>query len=314
MTRNATNPPGEKPPGTVGKSEGLDKDPHNVGGGAAMSDVTNEPCVFVTAQRKATEIEGALQRKGVRVEHCPALLTTPVEDDPRLMATTRHIIESSPDFVVVTTGRGLRGWLSAADAEGCGTELRETLRGARIVARGAKALGALRGEKIPVEWVSHEETAADVGRYLSTLSLEGRTVVVQHHGTGSDGLDELIESRGGKSEPVVTYRSDPPSDSEPLLNSIRAAAHGGAIGVLFTSASGSEEWLALMSETDRAQIQRATRTGKTALFAVGDVTAAPLVAAGLSVRVPSRFRLGAVLTLITRWASDLRTPTMETTS
>lgn len=260
--------------------------------------------VYVTAQRKAEDIQRALQRKGVRVEHCPALVTTEVDRDEDLIRASRRIATSHPDIVVVTTGVGLRGWLTAADRHEFGVELRESVGQARVLARGAKALGALRAEGIPVDWVSEEETADDVARHLSGMELTGRHVVVQHHGTGADGLDELIESRGAVVEPIVTYKSVPPTDPAPLRRSIEAAAQGSGTGVLFTSAGGAEQWLAHMSDAELSAVGRRLDEGETALLAVGDVTAQPLKEAGLSVRVPPRFRLGALLKLASAWAAE----------
>lgn len=260
--------------------------------------------VFVTAERKADEIQRALERKGVRVEHCPALLTTSVDHDEDLIRASRRVAASRPDVVVVTTGVGLRGWLAAADRHEFGADLRESVGQARVLARGAKALGALRAEGIPVDWVSEEETAEDVARHLSGLDLSGRHVVVQHHGTGADGLDEMIESRGAVVEPIVTYKSVPTPDPEPLRQSIESAAAGRGTGVLFTSASGAEEWLTHMTDAERSAVGRRIDEGETALLAVGDVTARPLKEAGLTPRVPQRFRLGALLKLASAWADE----------
>ena len=54
------------------------------------------------------------------------------------------------DLVVATTGVGFRGWLEAAEA--WDLPLVEHLRSARVLARGPKARGAIRGGGLVDAW------------------------------------------------------------------------------------------------------------------------------------------------------------------
>lgn len=259
-------------------------------------------CIHVTAQRKADEIETVLVRNGLTVRHCPTITTTPVLEDQDLLEVTREIIRVHPDLLVVTTGVGFRGWMSAAESAGLKEELTKSLGGAMIVARGAKARGAVVGEGLETAWVSSEETAADVADHLRGLDVADRSVVIQHHGMGADGLDDVVRSLGGSVTPVATYRYAPATDTTDIDRSIRQSVTGRPVGVLFTSAGGAEAWLDRVPRADIDALARLSAVGTTGLFAVGSVTAQPLVDAGLTPIIPHRFRLGTLLKKVVEWS------------
>ncbi|MGK4064944.1 uroporphyrinogen-III synthase [Rothia sp. HC945] len=263
-------------------------------------------CIHVTAQRKADEIETVLVRNGLDVRHCPTITTTPVLEDQDLLEVTRDIIRANPDLVVVTTGIGFRGWMAAAESAGLKEELTKSLGGAMILARGAKARGAVVGEGLEAAWVSSEETAADVADHLRGLDVAGRSVVVQHHGMGADGLDDVARSLGASVTPVVTYRYAPATNTTDIDRSISESVTGRPVGVLFTSAGGAEAWLDRVSTTEIDALARLSAAGTTGLFAVGSVTAQPLVDAGLTPIIPHRFRLGTLLKKVIEWSERIQ--------
>ncbi|WP_129658680.1 uroporphyrinogen-III synthase [Rothia halotolerans] len=262
--------------------------------------------VHLTAQRRSEDIDAALSRRGAEIFHCPSMVTTPVDDDEQLPGRTREIIAFAPQIVIVTTGIGLRGWLASAEAHGLRDELLARLGEARIIARGAKANGAIRAVGLEAEWTSPEETAEDVLRYLREGDLAGRRVAVQHHGMGTDGLEESLREAGAEPLGVVVYRYVVPADPEPVRRSVREAAEGGADAVIFTAAGGSIEWLRAADAVQLAALAERTRREELGLFAVGPVTARPLEEAGLRVHVPPRYRLGAMLRQVAAWGIERR--------
>ena len=73
--------------------------------------------VAVTADRRRADLAALLRRRGARVIEAPTLKLVPLEDDAELRAATRACVDDPPDYVVATTGRGWRGWISAAEGE-----------------------------------------------------------------------------------------------------------------------------------------------------------------------------------------------------
>ena len=262
--------------------------------------VQGEPltgCVIViTADRRKAELASALERRGATIAHAPALSIIPHIDDPQLLAATRAIIARPPDIVVALTGIGFRGWLEAADAGGIATELVWAIRDARLVARGPKARGAIQAAGLEADWVAESETAAEVRDYLLAEGVDGLRIAIQHHGNGSDGLDEAFTAAGAEVQSLLVYGWGAPIDKIPHFEWLDRAAAGQADAVVFTSAPAAEMWLegAKSQGIFEAIVQR-TVDLRLCLTAVGPVTAAPLKAAGLVVSYPTRWRLGALV-------------------
>jgi uroporphyrinogen-III synthase len=279
-----------------------------VTGGDDVSQV-GEPlagCVMViTADRRKRELAAALERRGAEVKFAPALSTVSHLDDEQLIADTRALIAAPPDIVVATTGIGFRGWVEAADAAGIAEDLLEVMRGARLIARGPKARGAIQANGLEADWVAETETAAELRDFLLADGVEGLRIAVQHHGNGSDGLDEAFVAAGASVQSLVVYGWGPPQDPQPHRTWIDGAAAGSVDAVLFTSAPGVEAWLEGVREAGVFEaIRDRAAAGDLVLASVGPVTAAPLQAAGLVTCHPDRWRLGALVRELVKHYSE----------
>jgi len=255
--------------------------------------------MLVTADRRAGELGGALQRRGAAVRYAPALSMVPNESDALLVAATRDLLVAPPDIAVVTTGIGFRPWIEAADAIGLAEPLLAALAQARIVARGPKARGAIQAAGLQADWVAESETSAEIAEVLLDEGVAGRRITVQHHGSGADGLDEAFTAAGALVQSLVVYRWGPPPDPAALEASVRAAAAGEIDTVVFTSAPGCAAWL---SAADAAGVEEPLhgqlRAGALVAAAVGPITARPLLERGIEPLVPARGRLGALVRTI----------------
>lgn len=269
-------------------------------GAAARIDQTLAGCVvLVTAERRKNELDAALARRGASVRHAAALGMVPNVDDAALLAATRDLVADPPDTVVVTTGIGFRGWIESADAVGLADDLVEALRGARLIARGPKARGAIQAAGLAPDWVAESETSAEVAQFLLDEGVAGRDIAVQHHGAGSDGLDEAFRAAGARVRSLVVYRWGPPPDPAAVASSVRAVAAGEIDAVTFTSAPGAAAWLAAAdAEGVLSAIVARCADGSVVMAAVGPVTAGPLQERGIEPIVPDRGRLGSLVRLV----------------
>lgn len=254
--------------------------------------------VLVTAQRRASDLALALERRGAVVTIAPSIGVESHIDEEALLAQTRRIIDGV-DVVVLTTGIGFRGWLETAEAAGLGSSLVDALARTRLIARGPKASGALQAAGLTPDWVAESETSAEIAELLLAEGVAGQSIAVQHHGACDDHLEERLTAAGAVTQGLVVYRWGPPPDADALRASVRDAGAGAYDAVTFTSAPGAAAWLtAARAEGVDDDIARATKDGSLVLAAVGPVTAEPLVAAGFEPIVPERFRLGALVRLI----------------
>jgi uroporphyrinogen-III synthase len=253
----------------------------------------------VTAHRRADDLIAALERRGAQVLHAPALALAPNEQDGALVIDTREVILARPEVVLVTTGYGMRRWFEVADAAGLGTELTAVLEQARIFARGPKAHGAVRAAGLLDAEASALDTTASLVDAMIAAGLTGRQVAIQLHGFTDDIQLARLREVSASVLTVTPYRWARPPAREQLPRLIRAACSRQLDAVTFTSAPAAT---ALLDAADDLGLRTGlvqALTDHVAAVAVGPVTAAPLARAGIPVIVPDRFRLGALIRLVT---------------
>lgn len=280
---------------------------------APLSDALHGCTVVIAVDRRAGELTAALERHGAVVRRAPALTIVPHIDDEALLARTRELIADPPDIVVATTGVGFRGWIDAAVEADLSDDLREALRDAVFVARGPKARGAIQQAGFMADWVAESETAAELGEYLVAQGVAGRRIVVQHHGSGADGLDELFGDHGADVVSLTVYRWGPPADPAAVRRSVVQTGEGEVDAVMFTSAPGAAQWLAEAAEAGALDaVRRRAATGRLLIAAVGPITAAPLRDADLPVLQAERGRLGSLVRAVVTHFGGGGAPTART--
>lgn len=280
---------------------------------APLSDALHGCTVVIAVDRRAGELTAALERHGAVVRRAPALTIVPHIDDEALLARTRELIADPPDIVVATTGVGFRGWIDAAVEADLSDDLHEALRDAVFVARGPKARGAIQQAGFMADWVAESETAAELGEYLVAQGVAGRRIVVQHHGSGADGLDELFGDHGADVVSLTVYRWGPPADPAAVRRSVVQTGEGEVDAVMFTSAPGAAQWLAEAAEAGALDaVRRRAATGRLLIAAVGPITAAPLRDADLPALQAERGRLGSLVRAVVTHFGGGGAPTART--
>jgi uroporphyrinogen-III synthase len=251
--------------------------------------------VAVTAARRKEELGALLDRRGARVVYAPAIRIVPLSDDAELVAATREVMARPVDLVIATTGVGFRGWLEAADA--WDLPLVEHLRSARVMARGPKARGAIRGGGLIDAWSPESESSAEVLAHLLSGAegpLEGRRIAVQLHGDPLPDLVAALRDAGAEVVTVPVYRWVLPEDVGPVRKLVATITAGGVDAVTFTSAPAAASLLAVAEELDQKAELVAALKDRVLAIAVGPVTAGPLDAVGVPSHQPERARLGAL--------------------
>jgi uroporphyrinogen-III synthase len=251
--------------------------------------------VAVTAARRREELGALLDRRGARVVYAPAIRIVPLADDAELVAATEAVLAAPVDLVVATTGVGFRGWLEAAEA--WDLPLVEHLRPARVLARGPKARGAIRGGGLVDAWSPPSESSAEVLEHLLSGAegpLAGRRVAVQLHGDPLPEFVDALRAAGAEVLTVPVYRWVLPEDVAPLRRLVGSVVAGAVDAVTFTSAPAAASLLDTAAGMGLHDEVVAAFRGPVLPVAVGATTAGPLTAAGVPTAQPERSRLGAL--------------------
>lgn len=263
---------------------------------AALAGVT----IGITAERRAEEFSAALSRHGATVRHAPTIRIVPLADDEQLRIATENVLAGPVDLVAVTTGAGFRGWIDAARGWGMADRLLATLGQARILVRGPKATGAVRGAGLTEHWSAPGESNRELFDRVLAEEVAGRRVVAQLHGTTLPEFTGELLDAGAELLLVQPYRWQWPRDLAPARELIGGVLSGEVRALAFTSAPATANLLTLAREGGRFEEFRAALADPASVLCacVGPVTAAPLADIGVPTVQPERQRLGALVKLL----------------
>lgn len=252
--------------------------------------------VGITSARKVEELTTLLQRRGAEVESAPVLqIGSGGIDDDELRAATQAVIAGHVDIFVATTGVGIRGWFSAAERWGLLDELLASLARAEILARGPKAVGALRAHGLRELWSPDSESMEEVLAHLRVRELAGRRIVVQEHGLSLTMAAEALRVSGATVDVVTVYRCAPAGDLAPVFRLVDMIADRELDAVTFTSAPAVTTLMQVASVSGRRErVVDAFHSGVLATC-VGPMTAAAFEPFGVPTVQPDRARLGPMV-------------------
>jgi uroporphyrinogen-III synthase len=252
--------------------------------------------VGITADRRWEEQAELLSRRGATIVHGPSMTTLYLDSDENLHRATLALVEDPPDYLVATTGIGVRAWLDTAATWGIGDRLVAALGGARIVARGPKAAAALQIGGLTVWQRSPNEQMDALIEILLAEPLEGRRVAVQEYGAESPELAAVLAGAGATVVPVPVYRWRLPADPEPARRLAQAASRGQVDAITFTSAPAVHNLFAIAGRDEEADQLRAAFNGSVCAACIGPVCAEGARQEGVADPLtPSLGRLGLLV-------------------
>jgi uroporphyrinogen-III synthase len=253
--------------------------------------------VGVTADRRHDEQIELFERRGARVMHGPTIRTLPLGDDDQLLDATRSLIADPPQVAVFITALGVRSWLGAAESHGLGDELVAALRGARIVARGPKAVGALVTADLPVAWTAPDATSAQVLDHLASNVQPGTRIALQLDGEHTGGFANRVRALDLDVVTVRPYEWVLPEDLGPARRLVQAIADKAVDAVTFTSRPALGNLLRIADDAGTGPIvRRNLADGSVHAVCVGPVSGARAASEGFEPVVqPNNPRLGAMV-------------------
>lgn len=258
--------------------------------------------VGITADRRWSEQAELLKRRGADVLHGPTISTLYLADDDALRAATISLIERPPDYLVATTGIGIRAWLEAVDTWGLGDQVTAALGKALVVARGPKAAAAVQSAGFEVWQRSPTERLPEIIDLLRAEPLAGKRVAVQEYGMESPELTAALTEVGADVVSVPVYRWRMPEDDGPARRLVEAACVGKLDAVTFTSAPAVHNLFVIAERMGAADdLRRAFNDGNVVAGCVGPVCGGAAREQGINAPLqPEIGRLG----LLVRALSD----------
>jgi uroporphyrinogen-III synthase len=256
--------------------------------------------IGVTAERRAAQQVDLFTKRGADVLHGPTLRVFSLDEDHVLKATTADVIARPPDFLLASTGFGMRTWVAAAASWNEGDALLEALRQARVANRGAKAASANTAFGLTEWYRAPHERLDELVEQLLVEPLAGRRVVLQLHGVADTGAVSRLVAAGAEVVEVDAYRLSLPVDANPARDLIRAACAAELSAITFVVAPAVHNLFVLAAEMGLAAELRQALNTTVVAACVGPVCAEGAIDEGvLAPLVPSRPRLVPLIQALT---------------
>jgi len=248
--------------------------------------------IGITAERRAEEQAELFRKRGAEVVHGPTLRIFSAAGDEDLKQATIDVIAHPPDFLLASTGFGMRTWLGAAGSWGLNDDLLKALGHARVLNRGAKAASANTAFGLPEFWRAPDERFEEVVERVLAEPLRGTRVAMQLHASAQPKARARLEQAGAEVVEIDAYRSSLPVDQGPALALIEAACTSALAAVTFTTAPAVHNLFTIAARQQRGDELRRAFNGSVIAACVGPVCAEGATGEGVTAPlVPERARL-----------------------
>ena len=245
--------------------------------------------VAITENRYPEQLIQLLERQGATVLSCPLLKETPIEDSSgarRFISICENI---QIDYIVFYTGVGVDFLFKAVNKP-------DVVSRSKILARGPKAVNALKRVGIQPNFVADSATTEGIIRTLSREPLKGKTVLVQLYGHENPDLHTALQKQGATVIGVSIYSYTQASDTQAIEDLVKKILHKEIDAITFTSATQ----VPFLFRTADALVDAAkfrNRLKKDVVVAsVGEVTSKALREAGVEPRVaPTEPKMGPMV-------------------
>lgn len=206
--------------------------------------------IGITADRRWEEQAELLHRRGATVLHGPSIATQYLDCDESLRQATDELIDSPPHYLIATTGIGMRAWVETAQTWGLDAKLLDSLRGAKILARGPKAAGVIQSFQLDLWSRAESERIDEVLATILGEPLKDKRVAIQLYGEAAPALTSAIAAAGAIVVEVPVYRWKLPLDLTPARRLIEAVCERRVDAVTFTSAPAIHNLFEIADEVD----------------------------------------------------------------
>jgi uroporphyrinogen-III synthase len=255
--------------------------------------------VAVASERRRHDVAGVIEATGARTVSVQAVRAFTPADDTELRAATARCLAAPVDDLLVTSAFGFRAWIRCAQRFGQADALVARFARARLLASNPRAADALRELDLHEIWSTAGSVTEDLFRYLMAQPQHGRRLVVQSDTLAVADLCQALRATGAEVIEAPTFRCEPPDYSN-LLRRLADQVLNRLVDALVVI--GPE---CATNALDQAAADRRLDALLNALasevpaLSPGPVSAWPLVARGVPVRVPARPYLDDLVRLLT---------------
>ena len=260
--------------------------------------------IGITADRRWQEQADLFAKRGAAVLHGPTMRTVDLSQDAALREITESLVSRPPDYLIATTGMGMRFWLGAAASWGLADGLLASLRQARVIARGAKSASAVRAAGLEVWWQAPGERMDDIVAFVAASpASEARParparLALQLFDPSGHPSTAALAALVGELVEVPVYRWLLPDDPAGAQALITATIQRELAAVTFTSQPAVYQLFQLAG--DRAPQLRDALNGDVLAACVGPVCAEAASEEGIAQPAwPEPPRLVALVKLVT---------------
>ena len=245
--------------------------------------------VAITENRFPEQLTQLLERYGATVYSCPLLRETPIEDIENTRRFIRLCETTKVDYIVFYTGVGVDFLFRMTDNP-------DVIGSAKTIARGPKAVNALRKYGVPVDFVADAPTTAGILQTLAPEDLRNKSVLVQLYGEENLELRNVLESKGARVTGLSLYRYEQASDPAAVAELVRTIQCGEIQSITFTSGAQARFLLQAAEEQGTRESLLDHLAKNVVVVSIGEVTSRTLRSLGIEPNVvPAEPKMGPMV-------------------
>lgn len=248
--------------------------------------------VAITENRYPEQLTQLLERLGATVFSCPLLKETPIEDASgarRFISICENI---EIDYIVFYTGVGVDLLFRAVNKP-------EVLSRSKILARGPKAVNALKRAGVRVDLIADSATTEGIVRTLSREDLDGKTILVQLYGQENPDILAPLQKQGATVIGVSIYSYTQASDTAAVEDLVKKILDKKIDAITFTSATQVPFLFRAADTLVSPSVFRQRLKKDVVVASVGEVTSRALREAGVEPHVePAEPKMGPMITAL----------------
>jgi uroporphyrinogen-III synthase len=251
--------------------------------------------VAITEHRYPEQLTQLLERQGATVFSCPLLKETPTEDAIGARRFISLCEGTTIDYIIFYTGVGVDILFKSVTKP-------EIIAQSRIVARGPKAVNALKRVGMRVDVVADSATTEGIIQALSRENLKDKTVLVQLYGQENSDLSTALQKRGATVIGVSIYSYTQASDTASLEELVKQVLDRKINAITFTSATQVPFLFQLADRLVDPATFRKRLKKDVIVVSVGEVTSRALRDAGVEPHViPPEPKMGPMVKALTEF-------------